>query len=63
MVHAAYLSFDDMDGPLSNVGLIEISTSGEVDSDQISSICKFSDESLMIVGITDIVEAGAGGDE
>ncbi len=63
MVHAAYLSFDDMDAPLSNVGSIEISTFGEVDSDQLSSFCKFSDESLMIVGITDIVEAGAGGVE
>ena len=52
-----------MDAPLSNVGSIEISTFGEVDSDQVSSFCKFLDESLMIVGVTDIVEAGAGGDE
>ncbi len=63
VVHAAYLSYDNLDAPLSNAGSIEIFTFGETDNDQLSSFCMFLDESLMIVGITDIVKAGAGGDE
>ena len=58
-VHAARLCHEDVVAPLSILDPTETCNLGEIKSDRISSLCHYSDES-MLVRVTGIVGAGAG---